>query len=72
MDEKRWFKSKTVWASLIILAIAGLNALGMRGAGEEIAAESETMQEWIMQLVTIVAGLLALIGRIMAKNALTK
>lgn len=72
MDEKSWYKSKTVWATLIVLAVAGLNTLGLSTAADEVSASSTQVQEWIMSIVTIAGGIFALFGRITAKSKITK
>lgn len=60
---KDWYKSKTVWSALVITIIG---SLGLAGFGR-LEGEQETITEFIMQLVTIVAGIIALIGRVRAK-----
>ena len=61
---KEWYKSKTIWASLVTVVVGSLLALGVA----DLESEQEAIVELIMQIVTIVSGSIALVGRIQAKR----
>ncbi len=63
---KDWYKSKTVWAG-IVTAVVGVLAMFGVGAAE---GEEAAIVEVIMQVVTVVGGILAIIGRLVAKSRL--
>lgn len=61
---KPWYRSRTIWASLVTVA-AALAAL----AGIPLAeADQAMLTETILQTVTAVGGLVALVGRLVAKS----
>jgi len=61
---KPWYFSKTIWASLI--AVIGSMAAAF---GFEIGAdEQEQFSEAIVQIVTVTASLLAVLGRLSATS----
>lgn len=61
---KPWYRSRTIWAS-IVTVVAGLGAAFGLNFGEAQQAEAT---EAILQAVTAVCGLLAIIGRVVAKS----
>lgn len=71
MDGKTWWKSKTIWASLIVVVVALLSMLGKKEEAAVISEQSEGIADWVLQLVTLVAGAAAFYGRLVAKKVLT-
>ena len=63
-NSKEWYKSKAVWASLVVVIVG---TLGMFGLGE-LEGEEETITELVMQIVTVVSSIVALVGRVTAKS----
>ncbi len=63
-NTKQWYKSKTIWSALVVAVIG---TLSMFGVGQ-LEGEQESVTEFVMQLVTIISGLIALIGRVKAKT----
>ena len=62
--QKPWYLSRTIWASLIIvLTTFG----GMFGFGVE-ADEGDLLTDAVLQAVTAVAAVIAIVGRIAAKR----
>ena len=61
---KPWYLSRTIWASLVTVAVAGGGLAGVALESGDEAALTET----IIQLVTAVSGAVALFGRIVAKS----
>jgi hypothetical protein len=72
MDEKKWYQSKTVWASLIVIIVAVLSMLGKKDEAAVVSEQSEGIADWIIQIVTAIAGAIAFYGRITAKKTITK
>jgi hypothetical protein len=71
MENKPWYASKTIWASLIVVVVALLSMLGKSEEAAVISEQSEGIADWVMQLVMLVAGAMAFYGRISAKKVLT-
>jgi len=67
METKRWYLSKTVWAGIVTAVVGTLSMLGVG----QLEGEEETITTLIMSIVTIVMGILAVIGRIVAKGKIT-
>lgn len=61
---KPWFRSRTIWASLVTVA-AALAALSGIAVGE---ADQALLTETILQAVTAIGGIVALVGRLVAKS----
>lgn len=61
---KPWYRSRTIWASLVTVA-AALAALAGFPLGE---ADQAMLTETILQTVAAVGGLVALVGRLVAKS----
>lgn len=65
MDEaKPWYRSRTIWASLVTVA-AALAALSGIAVSE---ADQALLTETILQAVTAIGGIVALVGRLVAKS----
>lgn len=63
-DSKSWYFSKTIWASLITILAAMGSVMG-------ISVDEETqshLSEAVVQVVTILASLFAIVGRISATS----
>lgn len=62
-DLKPWYLSRTIWASLVVVAatVAGLFGYAVGDA------DADTLTETILEAVTAVAALVAIIGRIAAR-----
>lgn len=68
MDEtKPWYLSKTVWASLVTIAAAGGSLLGLPLGG----LDKPALTDLLIQAVTAVSGLIALIGRVSAEKRIS-
>ncbi|MEO0497976.1 MAG: hypothetical protein AAF141_11520 [Pseudomonadota bacterium] len=65
MDQtKPWYTSKTIWASAAAIIGAALSFFGMPfGAGAE-----QLLAERLTELATVIAGLVALYGRLTAEK----
>lgn len=61
---KPWYLSRTIWASIITVATGGAGLLGIPTGVVDNGALTET----ILQLVTAVAGLIAIVGRVTATS----
>lgn len=61
-DQKAWYLSRTVWASLvtILLSMAGLVGVGID------AINPEGLTDALLQVATAVAGIIAVAGRLAA------
>ena len=67
-DTKAWYTSKTIIAGFIALAMAILQGFGFTLP----EGEGETVTQLIVAIVTALAGILAIAGRITASKRLTK
>lgn len=61
---KSWYLSRTIWASLITIASA---LAGMIGVPLE-DADNAALTDAVLQAITAVSGLVAILGRISARN----
>lgn len=66
-DTKSWWASKTVWATLIMLA-----GVGLRSAGIDIGPFEEELTNTALTVITVLAGALGLWGRITASSLITR
>lgn len=71
MDEKPWYLSKTIWASLLIVVVSALSIFGRPEEAAAVQAESSGIADWIVQAIMIVLGAFAFYSRITAKTKLT-
>ncbi len=71
MDTKKWYLSKGVWGSLIVVIVIVLRVVGQPEVATVIEGESETISTWIFDLATIVGAVIALYGRIKASKEIT-
>jgi hypothetical protein len=60
---KPWYLSRTIWASLVTIFTAAMGMMGM-GSGIDNAALTDA----VLQAVTALAGVIALFGRLSAKD----
>ena len=67
-DTKPWWQSKTIIAGVVAIVVA---ALGFFGIGIP-DGQQETVTELVLQIITALAGILAIAGRLTAKKELTK
>jgi hypothetical protein len=64
LPNKPWYTSKTIWASLAALLTSGAGFLNI-----QLGADAEaTLSDSLMQIATSVAALIAIYGRVTAKN----
>ncbi|NMG38984.1 hypothetical protein GRZ55_07000 [Chelativorans sp. ZYF759] len=63
-QSKPWYRSRTIWASLVTVAAALAAIVGIPFAEADQAMLTET----ILQTVTAVGGLVALVGRLVARS----
>ncbi|CAG0994195.1 MAG: hypothetical protein F9K19_20985 [Rhizobiaceae bacterium] len=63
-DMKPWYLSRTIWASLVTVLIAGGSLAGIRLDGIDEGALTDTL----MQAATAVAGIVAIAGRFAARS----
>ena len=61
---KPWYFSRTIWASLVVVASLGAGMIGIPLEDGESAALTDS----ILQAVAAVAGVAAVIGRIAART----
>lgn len=60
-ETKSWWQSRTIWASLVVIAVS---VLGLFGIG--VGAEQEAITETVYAIVTALAGAVAIWGRLRA------
>jgi hypothetical protein len=63
-ETKPWYQSRTIWASLITVATAMAGVVGLPVDG----LDNSTLTDTLLQLVTAVAGLVSIFGRLSAKD----
>ena len=61
-ESKPWYLSRTIWASIITIATASGSLFGLPGSGIDDAALTDA----VLQLVTAVSGVVAILGRVSA------
>mgnify|MGYP001193142116 CR=1 FL=1 len=64
IDMKPWYTSRTIWASLVTVLLAGGNIAGLRLDGVDEGALTDTL----LQVVTAVSGTVAIAGRFAARS----
>lgn len=65
MEEmKRWYQSRTIWASLLVVVSLGAAALGVPLQ----EGETDALAEAILQAIAAGAGVAAIAGRIFARS----
>jgi len=63
-SSKEWYKSKTIWAALVVVLVSTLEMFGI----DKLSGEEEQLVELIMQAVLLVSGIVALVGRVKVKT----
>lgn len=63
-NTKPWYLSKTIWASLVTIAAAGGSLFGLPLGG----LDKPAFTDLLIQAITAVSGLIALVGRISAEK----
>lgn len=71
-DSKKWYASKGVWGSIIVVAAIVLRLLSKESEAQVVEAESGAIAEWIVQIVAAIGAVVAFWGRLTAKKELTK
>lgn len=75
MEKEMWYQSKGVWGSLIVMGLGLMQSMNIGEAGpvsiDAMTAEKETLTEMMTQIGTIIAGALAMWGRLTAKKQVT-
>ena len=61
---KPWYLSRTIWASIVAVMSGGAGFLGIPIGGVDDAALTDA----VLQAVTAVGGLVAILGRLGAKD----
>ena len=63
-SSKPWYLSRTIWASVVTILTGGAGLIGLPLGGIDSTALTDT----ILQAITAVSGLVAIMGRISAKE----
>ncbi len=63
-DIKPWWQSKTLWGAILTLGSAALGLAGL----DVLDTDREALIELLTSLGAAIGGLIAIIGRITAKN----
>lgn len=66
MISKSWYLSKTIWASLVTIS---LSVAGLFGISTEMV-DPQSLTDTILQFVTALSGLFALLGRLNARTTI--
>lgn len=61
---KAWYLSRTIWASLVTVLLGSAGALGW----PVDAVDSAQLTDLLIQLVTVLSGLIAIFGRFFATS----
>ena len=63
---KPWYLSRTIWASIVTVLSGGAGLVGVPTGVIDDGALTDT----ILQLVTAISGLIAIFGRLAARDAI--
>ena len=63
-SSKPWYLSRTIWASVVTILTGGAGLIGLPLGGIDSTALTDT----ILQAITAVSGLIAIMGRLSAKE----
>ena len=63
-SSKPWYLSRTIWASVVTILTGGAGLVGLPLGGIDSTALTDT----ILQAITAVSGLIAIMGRVSAKE----
>ena len=63
-SSKPWYLSRTIWASVVTILTGGAGLVGLPLGGIDSTALTDT----ILQAITAVSGLIAIRGRVSAKE----
>jgi hypothetical protein len=64
IETKPWYLSRTIWASLVTIFLAGANYAGLAAAG----LQPDVLTDAALNLAATVSGLIALLGRLQATS----
>lgn len=65
---EKWYKSKTIWASIVVVIATALGFFGI----ELASADQTALVELIIGAITAVAGFIAIYGRVVATKKIGK
>ena len=71
LPSKPWWTSKSLLGSVVVIIATALSWLGQGKAAEVVAEESGNITATLLAVVTMIGGVVALIGRIVAKTKIT-
>jgi len=71
MDTKKWYLSKGVWGSILVVTAIILRLVGHESIASAIENDQTAIVDWLSQAIGLVGGLLAFIGRIKAETKIT-
>ena len=66
-DQKPWYLSKTIWASLCTVVLAAASMVGVPTGNLEGGAVADA----VLQILTAITGLVALWGRVTASQTIS-
>lgn len=64
---KPWYLSRTIWASAVAVIATLANAVGLPIEASDVAS----LPDAILQAVAAIAGLIAIFGRVFARNRIS-
>ena len=67
-EKKPWYKSKTIVAAIVAVVLSVAAACGVEGLG----GEKDAIVEAVMEIAVAVAGVIAIYGRVKAKENIGK
>ncbi|AWC24918.1 hypothetical protein ACFFTN_01850 [Aminobacter aganoensis] len=68
LNLKPWYLSRTIWASVVTMLVGGAGLAGLPLDGIDNSALTDT----ILQAITALSGLVAIFGRLAAKQRIGK
>lgn len=66
-ETKPWYLSKGIIGAIVVIVATVLGFIGRASVGDAVTAESSNIYEIVLAIGALVGGVLALIGRIVAK-----
>jgi len=72
METKKWYQSKSLWGSIIVVVAMILRLFDKESLAENIEAESTGIVEWVSSIVSLIGAAMAFYGRLTADKKIVR